>query len=281
MTTAARMFRKSGSLPGFSLALGWTLFWLTAIVLIPLTTLAVKSAELGFGGFARLLSDGRVTHALALSIVAASIAASIDAVFGLLIAYVLTRYSFPGRKLLDAAVDLPFALPTSVAGISLAALWAENGWIGAQLARHGLKVAYTPVGIIVALVFVGLPFVVRTVQPVIAEMDRELEQAADSLGANPFQIATRVVLPPLFPAVLTGFGLALARGIGEYGSVIFIAGNMPKISEIAPLLIVVKLEEYDVAGATGIAVLMLLSSFAILFTINFLQGRLRRRLGHA
>jgi sulfate transport system permease protein len=228
-----------------------------------------------------LLSDGRVTHALALSIVAASIAASIDAVFGLLIAYVLTRYSFPGRKLLDAAVDLPFALPTSVAGISLAALWAENGWIGAQLARHGMKVAYTPVGIIVALVFVGLPFVVRTVQPVIAEMDRELEQAADSLGANPFQIATRVVLPPLFPAVLTGFGLALARGIGEYGSVIFIAGNMPKISEIAPLLIVVKLEEYDVAGATGIAVLMLLSSFAILFTINFLQGRLRRRLGHA
>jgi sulfate transport system permease protein len=279
--SVASVFRKSGSLPGFSLALGWTLFWLTAIVLIPLTTLAVKSAELGSSGFARLLSDGRVTHALALSLVAASIAASIDAVFGLLIAYVLTRYRFPGRKLFDAAVDLPFALPTSVAGISLAALWAENGWIGAQLARHGLKVAYTPVGIIVALVFVGLPFVVRTVQPVIAEIDRELEQAADSLGANPFQIATRVVLPPLFPAVLTGFGLALARGIGEYGSVIFIAGNMPRISEIAPLLIIVKLEEYDMAGATGIAVLMLLSSFAILFTINFLQGRLRRRLGHA
>ena len=279
MATAA-IFRKSGSLPGFSLALGWTIFWLTAIVLIPLTSLAVKSASLGLGGFGRLLADDRVTHALAVSLIAAAIAAAIDAVFGLLIAFVLTRYDFPGRRLFDAAVDLPFALPTAVAGISLATLWAEHGWIGARLAAHGWKVAYTPLGIVVALVFVGLPFTVRTVQPVIAEMDRELEEAANTLGASPFKLATRVLLPPLYPAVLTGFGLALARGIGEYGSVIFIAGNMPRISEIAPLLIVVKLEEFDMAGATGIAILMLVMSFTLLFAINFVQGRMRRRLGH-
>ncbi len=267
----------SGILPGFGLAFGWTVVWLSFIVLIPLAALVLKASGLGIDGFAKLLASPRVLAALELSFGAALIAAAINAVFGVLVAWVLTRYRFPGRSLVDAAVDLPFALPTAVAGITLAALFAKNGWIGAIIEPMGIKVAYSRLGVVVALVFVGLPFVVRTVQPLLADLDREVEEAAATLGASRAATVFRVLLPPLVPAVLTGFTLAFARGVGEYGSIVFIAGNMPGLTEIAPLLVVIKLEEFDYVGATGIAVVMLAVSFALLFAINALQHWTEKR----
>jgi len=266
-----------GVLPGFGLAFGWTVIWLSAIVLIPLAALAWKASGLGVAGFVRLLHDPRVLAALELSFGAALIAALINAVFGVLVAWVLTRYRFPGRGLVDAAVDLPFALPTAVAGITLAALFAPTGWVGAWLEPLGVKVAYSRLGVVVALVFVGLPFVVRTVQPLLADLDREVEEAAATLGASRAATVFRVLLPPLVPAILTGFTLAFARGVGEYGSIVFIAGNMPYLTEIAPLLIVIRLEEFDYVGATGIACVMLAVSFALLFAINALEAWASRR----
>ncbi|TPQ48798.1 sulfate ABC transporter permease subunit CysT [Prosthecomicrobium hirschii] len=270
----------SGVLPGFGLSIGFTLVYLSLIVLIPLGALALKAAGLGVDGLLKIALDARVLAALKISFGVAFAAALINAIFGVLVAWVLVRYDFPGRALVDAAVDLPFALPTAVAGIALAALYAGNGWVGALLEPYGIKVAYTPLGIMVALVFVGLPFVVRTVQPLMQELDREIEEASATLGASRLQTITRVLLPPLLPAVLTGFALAFARGVGEYGSVIFIAGNMPYVSEIAPLLIVIKLEEFDYRGATGIALIMLLVSFAMLLVINLIQAWSRKRYGH-
>lgn len=266
-----------GVLPGFGLALGWTMVWLSLIVLIPLAALAMKASGLGVSGFLRLAQDARVVAALELSFGAALIAALINAVFGVLTAWVLTRYRFPGRALVDAAVDLPFALPTAVAGITLAALFAKTGWVGALLAPLGIEVAYTRAGVVVALIFVGLPFVIRTVQPLLADLDREVEEAAATLGASRAATVFRVLLPPLVPAVLTGFALAFARGVGEYGSIVFIAGNMPYLTEIAPLLIVIKLEEFDWIGATGIASLMLAVSFLLLLVINLIQARASAR----
>lgn len=266
-----------GVLPGFGLAFGWTVIWLSAIVLIPLAALAYRASGLGLSGFARLLQDPRVLAALELSFGAAFVAALINAVFGVLVAWVLTRYRFAGRSLVDAAVDLPFALPTAVAGITLAALFAKTGWVGAWLEPLGVKVAYSRLGVVVALVFVGLPFVVRTVQPLLADLDREIEEAAATLGASRAATVFRVLLPPLVPAILTGFTLAFARGVGEYGSIVFIAGNMPYLTEIAPLLIVIRLEEFDWVGATGIACVMLAVSFSLLFAINALQAWTSRR----
>ncbi len=267
----------SGVLPGFGLAFGWTVVWLSFIVLIPLVALAWKASGLGVSGFVELLQDARVLAALKLSFGAAFVAALINAVFGVLVAWVLTRYRFPGRNLVDAAVDLPFALPTAVAGITLAALFAKTGWIGAWLEPLGVKVAYTQLGVVVALVFVGMPFVVRTVQPLLADLDREVEEAAAMLGASRAATVFRVLLPPLVPAILTGFTLAFARGVGEYGSIVFIAGNMPYLTEIAPLLIVIRLEEFDYVGATGIACVMLAVSFTLILAINALQTWVNRR----
>jgi sulfate transport system permease protein len=263
------------------LALGYTIAYLGLIVLLPLAALVLRAAEVGPSGLYTLVTDPRVLGALRTSFGLASLAAATNAVFGMIVAWVLVRYRFPGRGLVDAAVDLPFALPTAVAGIALAALYAPNGWIGSLFEPYGIKIAFTPLGIYIALVFIGLPFIVRTVQPVIAECDREIEEASATLGANRWQTVFRVVLPPLTPALLTGFALAFARGVGEYGSIIFIAGNIPYISEIAPLLIVIKLEEYDYAGATAIATVMLVVAFAILLAINLVQAWSRRRLGHA
>lgn len=268
-------------LPGFGLTMGLTLTWLSLIILIPLAGVFIKSAGLGWEEFWRLASDARTVAALKLSFGAALAAAAINAVFGLLVAWVLVRYDFPGRKLLDAAIDLPFALPTAVAGLALTALYAPNGWLGSLLVPLGIKVAFTPLGIVVALVFIGLPFVVRTVQPVLADFDKELEEAAATLGASRFQTVRRIVLPALMPPLLTGFALAFARGVGEYGSIIFIAGNIPYVSEIAPLLIVIRLEEFNYAGATAVAAIMLVISFALLFVINLLQTWNRRRIGLA
>jgi sulfate/thiosulfate transport system permease protein len=275
-----RAGRVRGVLPGFKLSFGWTLVWLAAVVLFPLSVLVANAANLGLSGLWATASEPRIAAALRLSFATALLAALIDACFGLLVAWVLTRYRFPGRRLLDAIVDLPFALPTAVAGIALASLYGPNGWLGAPLLGLGIKIAYTPCGILVALIFVGLPFVVRTVEPVIVELDRELEEASATLGASRLQTVLRVLLPPLVPALLTGFALSLARGVGEYGSVIFIAGNLPFVSEIAPLLIVVKLEEYDYAGATAIATVMLLISFSMLLVTNIAQGWSRRRFGY-
>jgi len=273
-------WRQPSIIPGFGLTLGYTLFYLTLIILIPLAGLIWRSTTLGWGEFQAIVADERTQLALRVSFGSALIAASINAVFGVVTAWVLVRYVFPGRRILNAVVDLPFALPTAVAGISLAALYAPNGWIGSLLAPLGIKVAFTPLGIVVALVFVGLPFVVRTVQPVMEEIDREVEEVAATLGANRFQTVSRVVLPGLTPAILTGFALAFARGVGEYGSVIFIAGNIPYVSEIAPLLIVIRLEEFNYAGATAIACIMLAISFAMLLLINLLQMWSRRRLAN-
>ena len=268
-------------LPGFGLTMGLTLTWLSLIILIPLAGVFIKSAGLGWDEFWRLASDPRTVAALKLSFGAALAAAGLNAVFGLLVAWVLVRYDFPGRKLLDAAIDLPFALPTAVAGLALTALYAPNGWLGSLLVPLGIKVAFTPLGVVVALVFIGLPFVVRTVQPVLADFDRELEEAAATLGATRLQTVRRIVLPALMPPLLTGFALAFARGVGEYGSIIFIAGNIPYVSEIAPLLIVIRLEEFNYAGATAVAAIMLVISFALLFVINLLQTWNRRRIGLA
>jgi sulfate transport system permease protein len=264
-------FRAHSVLPGFNLALGFTLLYLSLIVLIPLSALFFKTATLGWGGFWDVITGDRVVASLRVTFLTSFIAALINAFFGLIVAWVLVRYTFPGKRIVDALVDLPFALPTAVAGITLAALYAPNGWMGQYFAAHDIKVAYTPTGIVVALTFIGLPFVVRTVQPVLADVEAEVEEAAASLGAGRWAVFSRVIFPAIYPALLTGFALAFARAIGEYGSVIFIAGNMPYISEIAPLLIVAKLEQYDYAGATAIAVVMLLLSFALLLALNALQ----------
>jgi sulfate transport system permease protein len=266
-------------LPGFGLTLGFTLTYLGLIVLIPLTVLFVQAAGAGGTKFWSELANPRTLAAFRVSFETALLAAALNAVFGLIIAWVLVRYRFPGRRFVDALIDLPFGLPTAVAGISLTTLYASTGWIGRPLAALDLHVAFTRAGILVALVFVGLPFVVRTVEPVLRDFDRELEEAAALLGANRAHILARVIVPPLVPALLTGFTLAFARAIGEYGSVIFIAGNMPGLTEILPLLIVIKLEQFDYAGATVVAALMLIASFVLLFAINLLQGWMRRRRG--
>ena len=268
MLTARRPRRV---LPGFGLTLGYTMVYLSLLVLIPLSAVFIRSLGLGWGHFFEVVTSARVLASLRLSFGASLIAALINVIFGLIVAWVLVRYTFPFKRLIDAMVDLPFALPTAVAGIALTALYAPNGWLGMWLQSLGVKVAFTPLGIVVALTFIGLPFVVRTLQPVLEDLDKEVEQAAATLGASAAQSFARVLLPALWPALLTGFALAFARAVGEYGSVIFIAGNMPMKSEIAPLLIVTKLEQYDYAGATAIAVVMLLLSFAIMFGINALQ----------
>jgi len=272
-------FRRQSILPGFGLSLGYAVAYLSLIVLIPLAALVLRSTSLGLSGILASASEPRVFSALRVSFGLSLAAAAINVVFGVIIAWVLVRYEFFGRKFLDAIVDLPFALPTAVAGISLSALYAPNGWVGSLLAPFGIKIAYTPLGILVAMIFIGLPFIVRTVQPVMEELEREVEEAAATLGAGRWKTVRRVVLPVLTPAILTGFALAFARGVGEYGSIIFIAGNLPFVSEIAPLLIVVKLEEYDYAGATAIATIMLAISFAILLAINLIQAWSRRRFG--
>ena len=277
---AAKTFRKPSVIPGFGLTLGITLTYLSLIVLIPLAALVFKTASLGWADFWKLATDSRTLAALRLSFGLALFAAAINAVFGLIVAWVLVRYEFPGRRLLDAFIDLPFALPTAVAGIALTAIYAPNGWIGQIFAPLGLKIAYTPLGILIALVFIGLPFIVRTVQPVLEDLDREVEEAAATLGASRFQTIVWIVMPALVPPLLTGFALALARAVGEYGSVIFIAGNIPYVSEIAPLLIVIKLTEYNYAGATAIATVMLAISFLLLLAINLLQTWTKRRLGN-
>jgi sulfate transport system permease protein len=271
--------RNRSIIPGFGLTLGITLFYLTLIVLIPLAALALRPVDLGLSGFFAAVTQTRVLAALKLSFTTAFFAAAINAVFGLAVAWMLVRYEFPGKKVVDAIVDLPFALPTAVAGIALTALYAPNGWIGQYLDPLGIKVAFTPLGIVVALTFIGLPFVVRTVQPVLEELDTELEEAAACLGATRFETFTRVIFPVILPALMTGFAMALARAVGEYGSVIFIAGNMPLVSEITPLLIVIKLEQYDYAGAAAIGVAMLLISFVMLLVINLLQRWSRRWAG--
>ena len=258
-------------LPGFGLTLGYTMVYLSLLVLIPLSAVFIRSLGLGWGHFWDVVTAPRVLASLRLSFGASLIAALINVVFGLNVAWVLTRYTFPFKRLIDAMVDLPFALPTAVAGIALTALYAPNGWLGGWLKSLGITVAFTPLGVVVALTFIGLPFVVRTLQPVLEDLDREVEQAAATLGASAAQAFARVVLPALWPALLTGFALSFARAVGEYGSVIFIAGNMPMKSEIAPLMIVTKLEQYDYAGATAIAVVMLVLSFALMLGINALQ----------
>ncbi len=279
MTLTAPLVKPS-VLPGFRLTLLFTLFYLTLIVLLPLGALLYRASSLGVHDIVALALDQRTLSALRLSFFTSFAAAAFNVPFGLLVAWVLVRYDFPGRRFFDAIIDLPFALPTAVAGIALTALYAPKGWIGSIAALAGLKIAFTPVGVFLALTFVSLPFIVRTVQPVLGEVDRELEEASATLGAGRLRTIWSVVLPVLAPALLTGFALAFARSVGEYGSVIFIAGNIPYVSEIAPLLIVIKLEEFDYAGATAVAAIMLLISFATLFAINLIQARARARYGH-
>ena len=274
-------WKRPSVIPGFGITFGFAMVYLSLIVLIPLGALMVRSASLGWDEYWRLALDPRTLAALRTSFGASLAAAVINAVFGLILAWVLVRYRFPGKRLIDSMIDLPFALPTAVAGIALSALYAPTGWFGAVLEPLGITIAYTPAGIVVALVFVGLPFVVRTVQPVLADLDKELEEAAATLGARRMQTILRVILPPLVPAILTGFALALARAIGEYGSVIFIAGNIPFVSEIAPLLIVIRLEEFNYAAATAVASMMLAISFTMLLLINLIQAWSRRRMGNA
>lgn len=264
-------------LPGFGLSLGFTLTYLSLIVLIPLSAVFVKTAALSWDQFVQAVAAPRVLASYKLSFGAALLAAAINVVFGLLLAWSLVRYSFPGKRLIDALVDLPFALPTAVAGIALTALYAKNGWIGQYLEPLGIKVAFTPLGVLVALIFIGLPFIVRTVQPVLEDLDTGIEEAAACLGAKRWQAVRRVVLPTLMPALATGFALAFARAVGEYGSVIFIAGNLPMVSEITPLIIITKLEQYDYVGATAVASVMLVISFILLLIINGLQHWAERR----
>ena len=264
-------------LPGFKVTLGFTLFYLSVIVLIPLSALVFKTFTLSWAQFVAAVTSPRVVASYQLTFGASFLAATINAVFGLIVAWVLVRYKFPGKRIIDALVDLPFALPTAVAGIALTAIYAPNGWLGRYFEMAGIKVAFTPLGVLVALVFIGLPFVVRTVQPVLEDIETELEEAAATLGATHWQIFQRVLLPILTPALLTGFTLAFARAVGEYGSVVFIAGNMPMVSEITPLIIITKLEQYDYTGATAVAVVMLLASFALLLLINYLQWLSRKR----
>jgi sulfate transport system permease protein len=272
--------REPSALPGFGMAMGLTLTYLSLVVLVPLAALILKATGLGVAGFWAIATESRTLGALKLSVGASLIAALIDVVFGVLIAWAIVRYRFPGRRFLDSLVDLPFALPTAVAGIALTTLYAPNGWLGALLLKLGVKVAFTPLGIVVALVFIGLPFVIRTIQPVLEDADRRVEEAAATLGATRFQTIRRVVLPSLAPPIMTGFALALARALGEYGSVIFIAGNLPYRTEIAPLLIVIRLEEFNYPGATAIATVMLAIAFAMLLVINLTQAWTRRRYGH-
>ena len=271
---------KKSSLPGFNLSLGYTIFYLSLIVLIPLSAVFFKTFTLSWDEFVQAVASPRVVASYKLTFGASLIAASINVVFGVLTAWVLTRYEFFGKKIVDAFVDFPFALPTAVAGISLSAIYAKNGWIGTLLDQVGIAVAYTPLGVVVALTFIGLPFVVRTVQPVLEDLGAEVEEAGASLGANRWQVFYKIILPAIWPAVITGFALAFARAVGEYGSVIFIAGNMPMVSEITPLIIITKLEQYDYAGATAVAAVMLVISFILLFAINGFQWWSNRRLGH-
>jgi sulfate/thiosulfate transport system permease protein len=265
-------------LPGFGLSMGYTIFYLSVIVLFPLSALFLKSVSMGLGKFWDTVTDDRVLASYRISITTSLSAALINAFFGLLVAWVLVRYKFPGKKIIDAMVDLPFALPTAVAGIALTSIYSENGWMGSLFAKIGIKSAYSPMGITIALIFIGLPFVVRTVQPVLEELDKEIEEAAASLGAYRLKTFFRVILPEVLPALMTGFALAFSRGIGEYGSVVFISGNMPMKTEIAPLLIMMKLEQFDYTGATAIAVVLLLFSFLMILIINYLQWRARRRM---
>lgn len=274
-------YRRSYSvLPGFNLSLGYTLGYLMLIVLIPIAAVFLKTSELSFAEFWKVVTAPRVLASYKLSFGASMIAAAINSVFGLMLAWVLVRYSFPGKRIVDALVDLPFALPTAVAGIALTALYARNGWIGQYVEGVlGIKIAFAPAGVLVALVFIGLPFVVRTVQPILEDLETELEEAAASLGARRWQTFRYVLLPILLPALLTGFALAFARAVGEYGSVIFIAGNIPLVSEITPLIIITKLEQYDYVGATAVALVMLLFSFVLLLVINALQAWSSRSIG--
>lgn len=271
--------RSNNVLPGFGITLGLTLAYLSLIVLIPLASVFIKSTGLSAGEFWNAVTSPRVMASYRLTFGASLLAACVNAVFGLMLAWSLVRYTFPGKRLVDALVDLPFALPTAVAGISLAALYAPNGWLGQWLDPLGIKIAFQPAGVVVALIFIGVPFVVRTVQPILEDLDLEFEEAAVSLGANRWQAFWHVILPPVMPALLTGFALAFARAVGEYGSVIFIAGNLPMVSEITPLMIITKLEQYDYAGATAIAAVMLVVSFLLLLIINLLQAWSIRRNG--
>lgn len=278
MNSGVLSFKKPSVIPGFGLTLGFTLFYLGLIVLIPLAGLVFKTMEMSWQDFINTVTDSRVLAAFKISFGVSFAAATINAIFGLIVAWVLVRYTFPGRKIVDAMIDLPFALPTAVAGIALASLYSPKGWIGQYLAKEGIQVVFTPLGIGIALVFVGIPFVVRTVEPVLRDLDKEMEEASACLGATRRQTFMHVILPQIMPALMAGFAMAFARALGEYGSVIFIAGNMPYKSEIVPLLIVIKLEQYDYAGATAIALVMLIASFIMLFVINLLQkwSRLRR-----
>lgn len=273
------MRNNKAVLPGFGLSLGYTILYLSIIVFIPLSAVFFKSIGIGWDGFIEIIQDTRILKALQLSFTTALVAALINVFLGLLLAWCLVRYHFPGKRIVDALIDLPFALPTAVAGIALTSLYAPTGWIGQFLEPLGFKVAYTSVGITLALIFIGIPFVVRTVQPILSDLETELEEASSALGANRWQTIRYVIFPIILPSLMTGFGLAFARGVGEYGSVIFIAGNQPYKTEIAPLLIISRLEEFDYAGATTIAVIMLLLSFALLLLINLLQSWATRRTG--
>ena len=272
-------FKKFSPLPGFRLSLGYTIFYLTLIVLIPLSAVVTNTVGMGWEAFWHAVTEPRVVASYQLTFGASLLAAAVNVVFGLIFAWVLVRYRFPGKGLVDALVDLPFALPTAVAGIALAALYAPNGPIGSLLAPLGIEIAYTPKGVLIALIFIGLPFVVRTVQPVLADLEKDVEEAAAGLGASRWQTFLKIILPHVTPALLTGFAMAFARAVGEYGSVIFIAGNMPMVSEITPLMIITKLEQYDYRGATAIATVMLVASFSMLLIINLLQKWSRRYAG--
>jgi len=273
----AGWFRKPSVLPGFGLTLGFTTFFLSTLVLVPLAALVFKASSLSWQDLLAILLDERAVASYRLSFGAAFLAAAVNAVFGFIVAWSLVRYEFPGRKLVDAVIDLPFALPTAVSGIALAAVFSPTGWLGQKLALAGVQVAYTWLGVVVALILIGLPFVVRSVQPALVEVQRDLEDAAETLGASPWQVFRRIVLPAVMPALLTGFTLAFARGIGEYGSVVFISGNLPYQTEITPLLIVIKLEQYDYDGAAALGFFMLAMSFVMLFAINLVQTWGRRR----
>jgi sulfate/thiosulfate transport system permease protein len=270
-------FRQPSILPGFGLTLGFTTFFLSAIVLIPLAALIIKGSAPGIAELKDILLDPRAIASYRLSFGAALLAAVVNAIFGFIVAWTLVRYEFPGRRLVDALIDLPFALPTAVSGIALTAVFAPNGWLGEKLASVGVQVAYTWVGVVVALILIGLPFVVRSVQPALIEVQRDLEDAAETLGASPWQIFRRIIMPAVLPALLTGFTLAFARGIGEYGSVVFISGNLPMKTEITPLLIVIKLEQFDYPAAAALGLAMLVMSFVMLFAINLVQAWGRRR----
>ena len=268
--------KKKRVLPGFGLSLGFTTLYISLLVLIPLSMVFIETSKLGWGEFIEIVTSERVLHSYKISFGTAIAAAAINAVFGFIVAWVLVRYSFPGKRILDALIDLPFALPTAVAGITLTTLYSTNGWIGQFFEPLNIKIAFTPLGITIALTFIGLPFIVRMVQPVLQDIEKEVEEAAESLGASRFQIFRKVIFPEVFPALLSGFSLAFARGLGEYGSVVFIAGNMPMKTEIAPLMIMTKLEQFDYAGATAIAVVMMIISFLCLIMINLIQMWSRR-----